>query len=101
MKKPSILTITWLAAVVALVLIEAGILTGLISLSDIIANFFIFLLALVTITILAIIGAIFVGMFISHRIFSVKGFTPFEEEMLKMREDLKEIKKALKEKKLM
>lgn len=101
MRKPSILTIVWLSAVVALALIEIGIITDLISLSDIIANFFLFLLALVTITILAIIGAIFVGIFISHRIFSVKGFTPFEEEMLKMREDIKEIKKALKEKKLL
>jgi predicted membrane protein len=45
--------------------------------------------------ILALIGAIFIGMLLSHRILSIGGFTPFEEEMLKMREDIKEINRRL------
>ncbi|MEM2900574.1 MAG: hypothetical protein QXT63_07255 [Thermoplasmata archaeon] len=59
------------------------------------ANFFVFVLLIVTIATLAIIGATFLGIVISHRILSQKGFTPFEEEMLKMREDVKEIKEKL------
>ncbi len=47
------------------------------------------------IIILALIGAIFVGMLLSHRILSIGAFTPFEEEMLKMREDIKVIKKKM------
>ncbi len=43
----------------------------------------------------AIIGAIFLGMLLSHRILSIGGFTPFEEEMLKMREDINAINKNL------
>lgn len=48
-----------------------------------------------SIIILALIGAIFVGMMISHRILTVGAFTPFEEEMLKMREDIKAIDEKL------
>jgi hypothetical protein len=45
--------------------------------------------------ILALIGAIFVGMLLSHRILSTGTFTPFEEEMLRMREDIKAINEKL------
>ena len=34
----------------------------------------------------------------SGKLMSISGFTPFEEEMLMMREDIKEIKATLKEK---
>ena len=47
------------------------------------------------IILLALIGAIFLGMFLSHRILSSGTFTPFEEEMLRMREDIKEINEKL------
>jgi hypothetical protein len=47
------------------------------------------------IVILALIGAIFVGMMLSHRILTIGAFTPFEEEMLKMREDIKSINTKL------
>ncbi|MEW5760835.1 MAG: hypothetical protein AB1779_08730 [Candidatus Thermoplasmatota archaeon] len=46
--------------------------------------------------IIAIIGGFLTGMFLSHRILSIGAFTPFEEEMLKMREDIKEIKEEIK-----
>lgn len=62
--------------------------TGLFTPGNLIANFFLFLITLVIIAILAVIGAMFVGVFVSHRIFSVKAFTPFEKEMLKMREEV-------------
>ena len=47
------------------------------------------------IILLALIGAIFIGMFLSHRILSSGTFTPFEEEMMRMREDIKEINEKL------
>ncbi len=45
---------------------------------------------------IAIIGAIFIGMFISHRLLTHGGFTPFEEEMLRMRQDVTESHEHLK-----
>jgi hypothetical protein len=71
--------------------------TGLIEV-DIQDVFFYLLAAILSwsfIILFAIIGAIFLGMFLSHRILSIGGFTPFEEEMLKMREDINAINKML------
>ena len=52
-----------------------------------------FVVALVFTTLLALVGAIFIGVFLSHRLLSTAGFTPFEEEMLRMRADLREVKR--------
>jgi len=38
---------------------------------------------------------VFVGMFVSHRILSTKGFTPFEQEMLRMRQEVRELSDRL------
>ena len=51
----------------------------------------------IALILLALIGAIFIGMFLSHRILSIGGFTPFEEEMLKMRKDIEDINEKLNE----
>lgn len=45
---------------------------------------------------IAIVGAIFIGMFISHRLLTHGGFTPFEEEMLRMRHEVTESRDHLK-----
>lgn len=45
---------------------------------------------------IAIIGAVFIGMFISHRLLTHGGFTPFEEEMLRMRHEVTESREHLK-----
>jgi hypothetical protein len=45
---------------------------------------------------IAIVGAIFIGMFISHRLLTHGGFTPFEEEMLRMRQEVTESREHLK-----
>lgn len=71
--------------------------TGLIQFEDIRMHFVTLVFSLVLISVLAIVGAIFIGMFISHRIFSASGFTTFEEEMLQMRKDVEEIKEKLEE----
>ena len=71
---------------------------GVISIWDLVyGNFDAFMFALVFISILSIIGAVFLGMFITHKVTSISGFTPFEEEMLLMKEDVKEIKARLDE----
>jgi len=56
-----------------------------------------FVVALIFTTLLALVGAIFIGVFLSYRILSTTGFTPFEEEMLRMRADLREVKRDVAE----
>jgi hypothetical protein len=79
-----------------LVAIEVGIIVGLIT-PDPIASFLGVIFALTVISILSIIGAVFVGMFVSHRILSTKGFTPFEQEMLRMRQEIRELNERMSE----
>ena len=89
--------VLWLVVVIVLFSIFVAEITETIRLTDVISYFFVFVLALVIIAVLAVIGAAFMGVLISHRIFSVKSFTPFEEEMLQMRKEVKEMKKVLEE----
>lgn len=77
--------------------LSLGIMSGFIPLSDVFGSFITFVFTLVFITVLAIIGAVFVGMFISHRVFSTREFTRFEEEMLKMKKDVEDIKDMVEE----
>ena len=84
-------TLLWLLIVVVLAVIELGILVGWITPGNLVVYFYIFVYAIVLVAILAIIGAVFLGMVISHRIMSGQGFTPFEEEMLKMRQEVREV----------
>lgn len=86
--------------ILASVLVFVGILvimilTGFISFEQIFTRFIVFVFSLVIISILAIIGAVFIGMFISHRVFSSRQFTTFEEEMLKMKSDVNEMKEMI------
>jgi len=90
-------TIAWLVVVFVLLAVFLGEVLGIISIESALANFYIFMIALLTITVLAIIGAVFLGIFISHRIFSARDFTPFEKEMLSMKEDIDYIKAKLDE----
>jgi hypothetical protein len=87
----------WVAVVVALFVVELAELTHLFTLpvQSAVGNLLSFIFALVFTTILALIGALFIGIYISQRLQSPGGFTPFEEEMLKMRADLKEIRAEL------
>ena len=74
-----------------------GTLSGLIPIRDILLNFIGFISMLISITMLAVIGAIFLGMYLSHRILTKKGFTPFEISMMEMHEDVKELKERITE----
>lgn len=85
-------TVLWLSIVVALVAIEIGVVTGFISAASLIGSFLTLIVALVVISILSFIGAVFLGIFVSHRILSTtRGFTPFEQEMLRMRQEVREL----------
>jgi len=88
---PTIFFVLVIVLVIITILIF-GFLSGLIQVNDILLNFSGFISMLVSITTLAIIGAIFLGMYLSHRILSKRGFTPFEISMLEMHEDIKELK---------
>ena len=74
-----------------------GTFSGLIPIYDILLNFVGFISMLISITMLAVVGAIFLGMYLSHRILSKKGFTPFEISMMEMHEDIKELKGRIKD----
>jgi len=54
-----------------------------------------FIFAAFFIIVLALLGAIFLGLFLGHRTLSVGGFTPFEKSMLEMKEDIKKVGERL------
>ena len=62
-----------------------------------VGNLLAFVFALVFTTILALVGALFIGIYISQRISSTSGFSPFEEEMLKMRADVTRLREEIAE----
>jgi hypothetical protein len=84
-------TLVWLIVVGLLIAIELSILFGIVNPYDVVTFFFIMVSALVVIAVLAIIGAAFLGIYISHRILSTQAFTPFEQEMLEMAEEVKRL----------
>ncbi|HTT15722.1 MAG TPA: hypothetical protein VMG81_08140 [Thermoplasmata archaeon] len=92
-RSPPILAL-WTGLIVVLLVIEVAEVTHLftIPIQSAIEDPLAFVLALVFTTILALVGAIFIGIYISHRILTPGGFTPFEEEMLRMRQDVQELK---------
>ncbi len=72
-----------------------SILTGILDITEVYVFVYGAILGWSALILLALIGAIFVGMLLSHRILSTGTFTPFEEEMLRMREDIKAINEKL------
>ena len=93
--KISLGTATWIAVVVILAAFEILQLTGILKVTQIVANFYLFMFSIVVVSVLAVIGAIFLGMTIAHRLMESKDFTPFEEEMLSMREQMNRIEKMI------
>jgi hypothetical protein len=85
-------TLLWLLIVGVLVVIWAGVYIGWITPGNLITSFFLIVLGLVVLAVLALIGAVFLGMVISHRMLAGQDFTPFEEEMLKMRQEVRELR---------
>jgi uncharacterized membrane protein (DUF106 family) len=95
--RPSRLVVFWVAVIALLLFVEVAELTHLFTLplQSVAGNLAGFFIALVFTTILALVGAIFIGVYISHRLFSPSAFTPFEEEMLKMRAEVREVKEEI------
>jgi hypothetical protein len=91
--RPSRAIAFWAIVIAALLFIEVAELTRLFTLpvQSALGNLLSFVFALVFTTILALIGALFVGIYISQRMQSPGGFTRFEEEMLRMRKDVERI----------
>ncbi len=89
----------WVVVLSALVLVEVAQVAHLFNLgyTALLGNLLSFILALVLITVLALVGAVFVGIFIATRALSQRGFSPFEEEMLRMRAEVKEVRDRLEE----
>ncbi len=87
----------WVSVIAVLLFVEFAELTRLftIPVQSALLNVLSFIFALFFTTILALVGAVFIGVYIAHRLSSPTGFTPFEEEMLKMRAEVTELKEAV------
>lgn len=97
MKPSRLVLVFWSVVVLALVVLEFAEVTRLFTfpIATAIADPVSLVVSLVFTTIVAMIGAIFVGIFITTRMLQPRGFTPFEEEMLRMRSDLVEMKRTV------
>ncbi len=95
--RPSRVMVVWIAIIAALLFVEFAELTRLftIPVQSALVNVLSFIFALFFTTILALVGAVFVGVYIAHRLSSPTGFTPFEEEMLKMRAEVAQMKEEV------
>jgi len=82
----------WVLVVAVLAGVEIGVLTGALDPYNLGAQVYAILLALALIGILSFVGATALGIYVSHRILAVQEFTPFEQEMLRMREDVRELR---------
>jgi predicted membrane channel-forming protein YqfA (hemolysin III family) len=97
MRPSRIVLFLWLALIAVLLLVELSEISHLFTLpvQSWIGDPLAFVFALVFTTVLALVGAIFIGIYVSQRMLSPSGFTPFEEEMLKMRGDLRDLKASV------
>jgi uncharacterized protein YneF (UPF0154 family) len=96
MRPPRIL-LFWMVVIAALLIVEVAELTRLFTIPFLqaISNPVTFAIALIFVTVVALVGAIFIGIYVSQRLLSPRGFSPFEEEMLKMRAEVMEIRTQL------
>ncbi len=99
MNPSRVAVLLWVALIVVLLVVEIAEVTHTFTLpiQSAIGDPLSFVFALVFTTILALVGAIFIGIYISTRLLSPSGFTPFEEEMLRMRKEVAELGHAVEE----
>ncbi len=97
MRPSRIVTLLWLTLIAVLLVVEVLEVSHVFRLpvADWIGDPLALIFALVLVTILALVGAIFVGIYFTQRVLSPSGFTPFEEEMLRMRRDVSELKSTV------
>ena len=91
--------ILWFALIFVLLIVEVAEITHVftVPIQNVIGDPLTIVIALVFTTIVALVGAIFIGVYLSHRLLSPTGFTPFEEEMLRMRADVQQVKRDVAE----
>jgi hypothetical protein len=91
--------VLWSILIVILLVVEVAEITHLFTLPIQLAigDPLAFVFALVFTTILALVGAVYIGIYISARLLRTQGFTPFEEEMLKMRGDIRDVRAMVEE----
>jgi len=96
--RPTVVLV-WVAVIAGLLILELAEVTHYFTLpvQSALGDPLSFVLSLVFTTILALVGAIFIGIYISHRLLTPAGFTPFEQEMLRMRTELSEIRATVEE----
>ncbi|HEY6238254.1 MAG TPA: hypothetical protein VIZ68_03610 [Thermoplasmata archaeon] len=94
MKPARAILVFWISVILVLLFVEFAEITRLFTLpvQSALGNLLSFIFALVFTTFLALVGAIFIGIYISHRLQAPGEFTPFEEEMLKMRSDVQSLR---------
>jgi len=99
MRPNRIAMLLWLALIFVLLLVEVAELTHVftVPIQNVIGDPLAFVIALVFTTLVALVGAIFIGVYLSHRLLNPTGFTPFEEEMLRMRADVQQVKRDVAE----
>ena len=99
MKANRISMILWFALIFILLVIEVAEITRVftVPVQNVIGDPLTIVVALIFTTVVALVGAIFIGVYLSHRILSPTGFTPFEEEMLRMRADVQQVKRDVAE----
>ncbi len=87
----------WIVVVVALLVVEIAEVTQVFTLpiQSVVGNPIAFVFALTFTTVLALVGAIFIGLYISQRWLSTRDFTPFEVEMLRMREEVAAMRRSV------
>ncbi len=95
--RPNWWTSLWIVVVASLLIVFVLQISGVLTLADLAANPVLFLVAFVIVAVLSAVGAMFIGVFVTHRIFASSDFTPFEKEMLRMREEVREIRERLEE----
>ena len=99
MRASRVAILLWILLIAVLLIVELAEITHVFTLpvQSAIADPLAFVIALIFTTLLALVGAIFIGVYLSHRLLSPTGFTPLEEEMLRMRSDLQSVKRDLAE----
>jgi len=97
MKQRRAVVLLWSLVIIALVVLEFAEVTHLFTfpISVVVADPISLVVSLVFTTIVALIGAIFIGIYMSTRLLGPRTFTPFEEEMLRMRGELHELSQAI------
>ncbi|HXQ48967.1 MAG TPA: hypothetical protein VN842_04220 [Thermoplasmata archaeon] len=93
MRPSRVVLIGWGVLITALLVVELAEITHLFTLpiQSAIGDPLAFVFALVFTTILALVGAVFIGIYASARILSPSGFSPFEEAMLQMRSEVHDL----------